>query len=439
MKKIVKNNKRHKEKNIAKKQTGITLIALVITIIVLLILAGVSIVMLTGNNGILTQANSAKTETTHSKIYEAMKLEATSYLTEKNAGGFDGALIEYLKRDANKPIVNDEGVINVANLMGTGSTLGNGTSIADGDVYVLKEVDNEEGKYEIIYYGKNEAQNKKIGDLIEDQYATDADDVLEFGYLFKLSDWGDLTARSDEYSYYAYPAVDRGDAIYLYSKNKLQLTNVSLVIPGHFKGKKITKVSEFESIVGLEKVKIPNTVNTIGRAAFYMDKELKEVQIPTSVTTIECYAFRNCSSLKTVYYEGSKEDWDKISIDNKYNANQPLLNANIIYNCNENAIVESATETTKLIYPDWAKNKLANMTEEEKNDLFYEGEKYWDSDNYNYYYPGQKITKELVAKMNKYSSYEELLQNYCKDNRYSSFDEMLIKKQYVNPKEYFGE
>ena len=35
--------------------TGITLIALVITIIVLLILAGVSIAMLTGNNGILTR------------------------------------------------------------------------------------------------------------------------------------------------------------------------------------------------------------------------------------------------------------------------------------------------------------------------------------------------------------------------------------------------
>ena len=39
---------------------GITLIALVITIIVLLILAGVSIAMLTGDNGILTQATEAK-------------------------------------------------------------------------------------------------------------------------------------------------------------------------------------------------------------------------------------------------------------------------------------------------------------------------------------------------------------------------------------------
>lgn len=41
-----------REKN---KELGITLIALVITIIVILILAGVSISMMTGNNGILTQ------------------------------------------------------------------------------------------------------------------------------------------------------------------------------------------------------------------------------------------------------------------------------------------------------------------------------------------------------------------------------------------------
>ena len=45
------------------KNKGITLIALVITIIVLLILAGVSIAMLTGENGILTQAKKAKEET----------------------------------------------------------------------------------------------------------------------------------------------------------------------------------------------------------------------------------------------------------------------------------------------------------------------------------------------------------------------------------------
>ena len=47
------------EKNFKKQNNGITLIALVITIIVLLILAGVSIAMLTGDNGILTQSKQA--------------------------------------------------------------------------------------------------------------------------------------------------------------------------------------------------------------------------------------------------------------------------------------------------------------------------------------------------------------------------------------------
>lgn len=57
-----------------KNQKGITLIALVITIIVLLILAGVSIAMLTGENGILTQSTRSAAET---RIAEAKELAAT--------------------------------------------------------------------------------------------------------------------------------------------------------------------------------------------------------------------------------------------------------------------------------------------------------------------------------------------------------------------------
>lgn len=57
-----------------KKQNGITLIALVITIIVLLILAGVSIAMLTGQNGTLTQASNAQKSTREAEIKEAISL-----------------------------------------------------------------------------------------------------------------------------------------------------------------------------------------------------------------------------------------------------------------------------------------------------------------------------------------------------------------------------
>ena len=67
-----------------KEEKGITLIALVITIIVLLILASVSIAMLTGNNGILTQAKLAKENTQTAKEQEEKDLDKiSSYINEK--------------------------------------------------------------------------------------------------------------------------------------------------------------------------------------------------------------------------------------------------------------------------------------------------------------------------------------------------------------------
>ena len=46
-----------------RKERGITLITLVITIIILIILAGVSINLVLGENGILSKAKEAKTQT----------------------------------------------------------------------------------------------------------------------------------------------------------------------------------------------------------------------------------------------------------------------------------------------------------------------------------------------------------------------------------------
>ena len=79
---------------------GITLIALVITIIVLLILAGVSIAMLTGDNGILTQAGNAKTETAQAEAEEAVKLAVNEILANSMDPSYEG----------------DEDEINVGNL-----------------------------------------------------------------------------------------------------------------------------------------------------------------------------------------------------------------------------------------------------------------------------------------------------------------------------------
>ena len=65
-----------------KKNKGITLIALVVTIIVLLILAGISIVMLTGQNGILNRAVEAKEKTEVAQEDESVKMAVSSALIE---------------------------------------------------------------------------------------------------------------------------------------------------------------------------------------------------------------------------------------------------------------------------------------------------------------------------------------------------------------------
>lgn len=66
-----------------KKERGITLIALIVTIIVLLILAGVSIRTLTGDNGILNRAETAKELTEKAIAKEKLQIELINLAGEK--------------------------------------------------------------------------------------------------------------------------------------------------------------------------------------------------------------------------------------------------------------------------------------------------------------------------------------------------------------------
>ena len=84
------------------KEKGITLIALVITIIVLLILAGVSIAMLTGENGILTQAQRAKNETEEARVEEENIItDYEDYISQYTNGGY----VE--SKGVNAPVLKD--------------------------------------------------------------------------------------------------------------------------------------------------------------------------------------------------------------------------------------------------------------------------------------------------------------------------------------------
>ena len=82
---------------VRKNERGITLIALVISIIVLLILVGVTIVAISGDNGILVQASRAKQESEKAKIIEQIRLEIMEKQTENEGVIYEDDFYEILR------------------------------------------------------------------------------------------------------------------------------------------------------------------------------------------------------------------------------------------------------------------------------------------------------------------------------------------------------
>ena len=104
-------------------------------------------------------------------------------------------------------------------------------------------------------------------------------------------------------------------------------TNV--VISSAYEGVPVTSIGEdaFSECTSLTNIEIPESVTTIGDGAFECCISLKSVVIPNSVTSIGNGAFYDCSSLESVYYKGTEEDWNEISIED----NDELTNATRYY------------------------------------------------------------------------------------------------------------
>ena len=100
----------------------------------------------------------------------------------------------------------------------------------------------------------------------------------------------------------------------------------SVVIPDS-----VTRIgnSAFEDCTSLRSIVIPDSVTSIAYSAFEDCKSLSSVVIGDSVTSIGGYAFYNCSSLANVFYTGSKELWENITLGM---GNDSLKNAKIHYN-----------------------------------------------------------------------------------------------------------
>ena len=70
----------------------------------------------------------------------------------------------------------------------------------------------------------------------------------------------------------------------------------------------------FNGCTSLTSITIPDSVTSIGNHAFYNCTSLTSITIPDSVTSIDDSAFGLCKRLIDVYYGGTKEQWNKITI-----------------------------------------------------------------------------------------------------------------------------
>ena len=171
-----------------KNQSGITLVALVVTIVVLLILAGVSISLVLGENGLISNAKEARDKTKTAEATEKSQLDSASDFISEVVNN-----TELPQTNETKPYMLGDGFTKV-----DGTNLANGLTIqdSDGNQYVWVEVPMTEEVYPTAKLGitefNDEAYTKIENDLhtyttayrnntsFRDEWYEDADNATDW-------------------------------------------------------------------------------------------------------------------------------------------------------------------------------------------------------------------------------------------------------------------
>ena len=352
-----------------KNTRGITLIALVVTIVVLLILAAVSISMLTGENGIITQAIKSQDETEQAKVQEIVDLAVNTLISE-NMGSKDGITPKdiadkineeysqyenvYAEDEANFPtkiIFPEEGDREVE--VDLGLSTGNLDEIYDADVSEEDIAPTDIFNYEIISDAEtgatsldslptkearitgikpeycngitNGGYNSETGEAYENtnyeitlKDGTKIIDTLVVPYqveidgeMYKITE-ANIRAEGNVFEEDGYSIPKVKTIIYPNTIEKIQSY--------------YTSNSKYFNNV-MTKIILSNNLNVIGQHSFWGCSGLTSIEIPSSVTNIEDYAFYKCDNLVTINYQGTKVQWQQINIGSN---NTSLANAQIV-------------------------------------------------------------------------------------------------------------
>ena len=115
-------------------------------------------------------------------------------------------------------------------------------------------------------------------------------------------------------------------------------TDADIVIPAFYNGLPVTEIgaSAFDgeengACKKITSVLLPEGIEKIGAYAFYECNALTSLTLPKTLRRIDFWVFGGCGKLKTVYYTGNLEDWEKIEIpaDPIYESN-PLCHGAIL-------------------------------------------------------------------------------------------------------------
>lgn len=311
-----------------RQEKGITLIALVITIIVLLILAGVAIMTITGNEGILSKTVKAKDEQIHAEVKEQISLEYNAYQIDNYASNNEQeekeiaeiASVNIMKLAEtkteetktektitfwdyllNKQYIDKKGKIDVEKLLGKESDIGSGTGRSN--VYMLKVTD---GKYVITYFGKETtAEPMEIWGIETSDIVYEYIDSAMFKTEMVEGNCMITGIKTNFYDTY----TDRGKLYKtLYAEESKENLVKNLKIPYEIDGNPVVGIGAhaFEGCGNIIAVDIPETITSFGELAFAYCTKLSRITIPATVYSIGEDCFMNHSwGLEVLIKKGS--------------------------------------------------------------------------------------------------------------------------------------